>query len=81
METLRYQGLSQKAPQAHVHDVDLFLAVLILDVFFCRLVLGRLSDGRGHTYEWVSSTQPRLTKQGRIFHAHGKISYLTSFLD
>ena len=59
----------------------LFVALQILVESSAVLLTGKLCDGRGHTYEWVSSKQPRLTKQGRNFHATWKIFELWSFLD
>ena len=80
MDTLRYQGLTESITGTRSRS-HLFVAVRIVDETFAVLLLGKLCDEHGPTDEWVSSTQPWLTKQGRNFHANRKISYLTSSLD
>ena len=49
--------------QVHVHDLDLFVTVQILDDTPAVLTSGKLCKENGHTYEWVSDQKPRLTKR------------------
>ena len=51
--------------QVHVHDLDLFVTVQILDDASAVLSLGKLCEEHGYTHEWASGQKPRLTKQGK----------------
>ena len=51
--------------QVHVHDLDLFVTVRLLEDTLAVLSLGKLCEEHGYIYEWASGQKPRLTKQGK----------------
>ena len=70
METLRRSRNATKVQtneeaQVHVHDLDLFVTVQILDDTPAVLSLGKRCEEHGFTYEWASGQKPHLTKQGK----------------
>ena len=62
--------------QVHVHDLDLFVTVQILDDTPAVLSLGKLCGEHGYTYEWDSGRTPHLTMRRKGFHARRKMSCL-----
>ena len=59
----------------NVYDLDLFVKVKIRKNTPAVLSLGKLSEGHGHSYEWGSGQEPRLTKNGRTSMARRKTFY------
>ena len=51
--------------QVNVYDLDLFVAVQVLEDTPAVLSLGKLCEEHGYTYERASSEKPHLTKQGK----------------
>ena len=51
--------------QVHVHDLELFVTVQILDDTRAVLSLGKLCEEHGETSEWGSGQKPHLTKNGK----------------
>ena len=51
--------------RVHVHDLDLFVTVHILDDSSAALSLGKLCEEHGYTYDWASGRKPHLTKEGK----------------
>ena len=49
----------------YVHDLDLFVTVQILKDTPAVLSVGKLCEDHGHSYEWTSSQQPHIIKNGR----------------
>ena len=49
--------------QVHVHDLDLFVIVQLLEDTSAVLSLGKLCEEHGYSYESVSGQKRRLTKQ------------------
>ena len=49
--------------QVHIHDLDLFVSVQILDETPAVLSPGKLCEENGYSYEWVSGQKPHLSKQ------------------
>ena len=56
---------TKEEAQVHVHDLELFVTVQILDDTPAVLSLGKLSAEHGCTYEWASGQKPHLTTQGK----------------
>ena len=51
--------------QVHVHDLELFVTVQILDDTPAALSLGKLCEEDGCTCAWASGQKPHLTKNGK----------------
>ena len=52
----------------YVKELDIFLTLKVLDDTPAVLSLGKLCDGSGYSYEWISGQKPHLMKDGiRIF--------------
>ena len=51
--------------QAYVHDLNLFLTVLLLEETPAVLSLGKLCEDHGYSCKWVSGQKQRLTKEGK----------------
>ena len=51
--------------QVFVHDPNLFVTVPLLEETLAVLLLGKLCEDHGHSHEWVSGQEPRLTKGGK----------------
>ena len=49
--------------QVFVHDLNLFVTVLLLEETPAVLSLGKLFEDHGYSCEWVSGQKPRLTKR------------------
>ena len=64
--------LTNGEAQVHVHDLDLFVTVQLLDDTPAVLSLGKLCEEHGCACEYASGQKPHLTKQGRIFLQNGK---------
>ena len=56
---------TKEEAQVHVHDLELFVTVQILDDTPAVLSLGTLCAEHGCTYEWASGQKPHLTTQGK----------------
>ena len=68
--------------QVHVHDLDLFVTVQILDDTPADLSLGNSARNTDTPMSGPAVKKPRLTKQGKIFFfAKRKTSYLLLSLD
>ena len=50
--------------QVYVHDLELFVMVQTLDDSPAVLLLGKLCEEHGETFDWASGHEPRLTKNG-----------------
>ena len=59
----RWWSRRNEEAQVHVHDLDLFVAVQLLEN--TPAVLSKLCKGHGYTCEWPSGSEPRLTKNGK----------------
>ena len=51
--------------QVFVHDLNLFVTVQLLEEVPAVLLLGKLCEDHGYSYERVSGQKPRLTKEGK----------------
>ena len=49
----------------HVHDLDLFVTVQLLEETPAVLSLGKLCSEHGCSYEWKNGETPRLTQNGK----------------
>ena len=61
--------------QVHVHDLDLFVTVQILDDTPAVPPRGKLCEEHGSTFERASGQKPRLTEQGKEILCKTEISY------
>ena len=48
----------------HVKELDIFLAMKVLEDTPAVLSLGKLCDEHGYTYEWINGQKPHLIKNG-----------------
>ena len=48
----------------HVHDLELFVTVQILEDTPAVLSLGKLFDEHGYSYEWINGQKTRVIKDG-----------------
>ena len=55
-----------KEAQVHVHDLDLFVTVQLLDETTAVLSLGKLCSEQGYSYEWIDGQEPNFTKNRNI---------------
>ena len=51
--------------QVYVHDLNLFVTVQLLEEKPPVVSLGKLCEGHGYFYEWVSGQKPWLTNEGK----------------
>ena len=51
--------------QEDVHDLNLFVTLQLLEETPAVLLLGKIFEDHGYSYEWVSGQKPRLTKEGK----------------
>ena len=63
--TARSEVHTNEEAQEHVHDLNRFVAVQILEETLAVLLLGKLCEDHGCSYEWVSGQKPRLTQKGK----------------
>ena len=57
---------TNEAAHVHVHDLDQFVTVQLLDETPAVLSLGKLCSEHGYSYEWKNGETQRLTKNGNI---------------
>ena len=57
---------TNEGAQLHVHDLDLFVTVQLLESTPAVLSHGKLCSEHGYSYEWKMVKNPRLTKNGNL---------------
>ena len=77
--TAKSEVHTNEEAQEHVHDLNLFVTVQILKETLAVLLLGKLCEDHGYSYECVSGEKPRLTKERRQLYAKRTTSYLLLF--
>ena len=53
-----------KRPQVYVREFDIFLTMKLLEDTPAVLSLGKLCDGHGYSYEWITGQKPHLILNG-----------------
>ena len=48
----------------HVKELDIFLTMKVLENTLAVLLLGKLCDENGNSYEWINGQKPHLIKNG-----------------
>ena len=56
--------------QVHVHDLDLFVTVQLLEETPAVPSLGELCSEHGCSYEWKNGETPRVTQNGQTFYLY-----------
>ena len=68
----------RKHRQVHVHDLDLFVTVQLLEDTLAVLSLGKLCEEHGYSYKWPMVKSPIWPQMGKYFCARRQISFFLS---
>ena len=66
--TANGQVQANEKAQVYVYDLDLFVTVQFLETL-ADLLLGKLSEDHGSSYQWTGGQTPQLIKNGRKHNA------------